>query len=550
MISPSWEKIDRGGKMNKSGILSVGVAITIGSMLCPLEASDVWSDCISRDVSLSQPPASTLEEPTHYLGNFNFPELSADDSFSTYVYTYGDIVIFSYANDNACRMSDGNGVIWSDTMTEDDYQLITGLQAGVYKVDIPRRAAVLSGDPFMKGLCCWFATGPDNRPLGTKLLTVGPSAKPESEGILAVWAYENGTDVTVKNLTANSVEWEGTLDSAEYYANFQGANPPIVYSVAASKPVSVQEMSGVNGTYVPAFNGTFTGRDFMTYQHYYDAPQDINIVPWEDNTTVDITTLGDPADTVWHVVCPNRGEIKGTSMPTKRALYIHSDKDISVSQTEWASFGGGMVAFYTARGIDRNGLGLGTEFFIPLEPSVSWTLNIYSRLHVVAFRDSTSVTVTRIPSEGGNETSIWSGILNRGEYYRYSCPLDDPAGKAIYHVVSSQPVTTVGSCYDGQGSDFYPVEQLYASAISENPSVELTQFKIITSIGSQIVMSYFNCPNGLRASVYDAGGRRVDEIITPNQSGVLVWGPRQNPGVYFIVPQGGKTTVGKVVLVK
>lgn len=244
-------------------------------------------------------------------------------------------------------------------------------------------------------------------------------------------------------------------------------------------------MNGVNGTYVPAFNGTFTGRDFFTYQHWYNAAQDINIVPWEDNTKVLITYL-DTGDTVWTLTCKKRGEIKGQSMPTRRPLYIHANKDISVSQTEWASFGEGSVAFYTARGIDRNGLGLGTEFFVPLEMSLTYTLNIYSRLHVIAFHDNTSIIVTRIPKDGGTEDSIWTGTLDRGGYYRYTCPINDADAHAIYHVVSSEPVATVGSCNDRQGSDFYPVEQLYSSSFKENLVHELNGLKTINTIGREI----------------------------------------------------------------
>ncbi len=541
--------------MNKVVLSGMGALMAVGMIPCSLVAADAWSDCISRDLGLSRPSAQTMQEPVHYMGSFNFPEPSPGDSFSTYVYTYGDIVIFSYSDENVCKMSDGTGaLVWSDTMKEDDYQLITGLEAGVYKVDIPRRAAVLSGDPFSAGLCCWFATGPDNRPLGTKLLTVGPKPDAASEGFLAVWAYENGTDVTVKNLSADSIEWQGTLDSAEYYLNDQGSDPPSVYSVTASKPVSVQEMNGVNGTYVPAFNGTFTGRDFMTYQHSYPgAPQDINIVPWEDNTKVSITFL-DTGDTVWALTCEKRGEIKGQPMPTRRPLYIHADKDISVSQTEWASFGATNIAFYMARGIDRNGLGLGTDFYIPLETSLG---GYFSKLHVIAFRDSTSVTVTRIPRDGGDESSIWSGTLNRGEYYRYTCPEGDATAHAIYHVVSSGPVTTIGSCYDRQGSDFYPVEQLYSSGSGEVPADLGSAFRVVSSIGREIAISY-SSPSGtpMRFFVFDASGRMVDEIktsvtpATPASSGTIRWGEGANPGIYFILSSADKLQVSKVTILK
>lgn len=89
--------------------------------------------------------------------------------------------------------------------------------------------------------------------------------------------------------------------------------------------------------------------------------------------------------------------------------------------------------------------------------------------------------------------------------------------------------------------------------ISEPPPVThplSSDFEILSPIGSIVTLRYSNCPHGFHASVYDATGRRVDEIITPNQSGVLVWGPRQNPGVYFIVADTDSKQVSKVILVK
>ncbi|NLI98646.1 T9SS type A sorting domain-containing protein [bacterium] len=88
--------------------------------------------------------------------------------------------------------------------------------------------------------------------------------------------------------------------------------------------------------------------------------------------------------------------------------------------------------------------------------------------------------------------------------------------------------------------------------ISEPPSTPPPshEFEISNPIGSSITLRYFDCPNGFRASVYDATGRKVDELSTPNQSGVLVWGPSQNPGVYFVVAEGSNLKSTKVVLVR
>ena len=87
--------------------------------------------------------------------------------------------------------------------------------------------------------------------------------------------------------------------------------------------------------------------------------------------------------------------------------------------------------------------------------------------------------------------------------------------------------------------------------VVEQPIVEKSpDWEVITSIGSQIVLRYHDRPNGFRASIFDASGRKVDEIHATGASGMIIWGRCYGPGVYFIVPSGGKSSAQKVVLIK
>jgi hypothetical protein len=537
------------------GVLSLGAAFTLHG------SDNPWG----QDYAISSTPGFTPNhlEPTHTVGRFQFPLLlSEQDTFATYVYTYGDVVIFSYEDLSEFEVVDSEGnTVWSGTLMEDEYECIGELAGGVYMITSPKGFSVLSGDPFLEGLGCWYAVDENSRPISTKLLSVGPKNTPTGyDAVLVVFAYNDNTHVVVTNKENGQIIWEGDLDSAEYYLREDGDPTPIAYSVEATRPVSTMTACGVNGMYVPAFNGTFTGRVFMTYQHQWsDAPQDINFVPWEDNTTVTVVDLDNPADTIYSLLCENRGEIKGFAVPLSgggRPLYIHADKDISVSQTEWISFGTSYVAFYMVRGIDRDGLGLGREFYVPLQASVSFPdLDIFSRLHVIAFSDSTDFIVTRIPRDGGDETTIYEGTLNRGDFYRYTCPLDDSAAVAIYHVTATERVATVASCNDRQGSDFFPVVNLPAIGISEEPpATPVTRplnWQVLTPVGQQIILQYKDCPQGFHASVFDAAGRRVDELKSPAQNGVLTWGEKYSPGVYFIrVESDTSGSRKKVVLMK
>jgi hypothetical protein len=90
--------------------------------------------------------------------------------------------------------------------------------------------------------------------------------------------------------------------------------------------------------------------------------------------------------------------------------------------------------------------------------------------------------------------------------------------------------------------------------IAEPPSPAPSQrFEIANPIGSEIILRYSNCVNGFRASVYDASGRKVDELHSSQSEGTIQWGGGHGcygPGVYFIVVDKGSKQVEKVVLVR
>jgi len=87
--------------------------------------------------------------------------------------------------------------------------------------------------------------------------------------------------------------------------------------------------------------------------------------------------------------------------------------------------------------------------------------------------------------------------------------------------------------------------------VVEQPIVEKPpNWEVITSIGPQIVLRYYDRPDGFRASIFDASGRKVDELKSPAQNGTLTWGENHILGVYFIVPQDSQAPALKVVLVR
>ncbi|MBD3285324.1 hypothetical protein GF359_02775, partial [candidate division WOR-3 bacterium] len=299
------------------------------------------------DFAVEDDETSSIEElpsePQHYIGRYNLPfSLQEKDTFATFVYTYGDIVVFSYTDDNPVQIMDSVGnLIAIDTLMVDEYLFASDVPWGVYEILAEKEFSVISGDPWGLGLGCWYAVDQNSRALSTKLLSVGPKTSgPDQDACMLVFAYQDNTHITVRNLDNDQIIYEGILDSAEYWIQDHGDIPPVFYSVEASYPVSTMTACGVNGNYIPAFNGTFTGTDFMAYQHSWGpVPQDCQIIPWEDNTTVTMHSLANPDMQFRSEVCQEKGDVTMFNIPVHEAVHIHSDKPVSLSQTEWWSFG-------------------------------------------------------------------------------------------------------------------------------------------------------------------------------------------------------------------
>lgn len=78
--------------------------------------------------------------------------------------------------------------------------------------------------------------------------------------------------------------------------------------------------------------------------------------------------------------------------------------------------------------------------------------------------------------------------------------------------------------------------------VEEVTSEPETNWQVISSLGEGIVLRYEDSPEGFCAQVFDASGRKVDEIHAAGPSGTVTWPvthpatpvTRQSPGVYFI----------------
>ena len=110
--------------------------------------------------------------------------------------------------------------------------------------------------------------------------------------------------------------------------------------------------------------------------------------------------------------------------------------------------------------------------------------------------------------------------------------------------------------YGAGGGDLYLIktDSLGLLAVRENPTLLTSKnWEVLVSLGTQITLRYWDCPQGFRASIYDALGRKVDVLESTETTGVLFCGSNYPLGVYFIqVPDEQKNTIytARIIIIR
>jgi len=90
-------------------------------------------------------------------------------------------------------------------------------------------------------------------------------------------------------------------------------------------------------------------------------------------------------------------------------------------------------------------------------------------------------------------------------------------------------------------------------AVDEKPAETRQPTVHLPRIGSEILVEYQDYPHGFHANIFNASGRKVDELHSTQPSGTLKWGVGYGcygPGVYFIRDVSDHPVTHKVVLVR
>ncbi len=385
------------------------------------------------------------------------------DTFSTYVFTFNDLVIFSYMDSTeiyAYRM-DGRLITHQIVNSNDIISLRIGQNTAYVYANHP--FSILIGDPVSNTVMGYYATDLYSRPTSDTFLTIMPGDYDNAK--FYVFSQANNNNVSVENVMTGSTVRTATLDSLEYMVI--SANPRATrYRIVSERPIQVLSY-GDQGYYIPAINGNFSGKEFFSIIGRIGSwPNDLNIAVYNDSTHV---VVEDAYNEVFNGYL-NRGDVE-TITPTPGKISIHADKNISCLIAPYISYTSNYAYLY--RGIDEAGLGIGRYFLLPA--IANGDLNIF------VYEDSTNI-ILKSGEIASQRNLISEFTLNKGEYKHFK------TGNTIYEIVSNKPISTIVSCVDQAGADFSPTYFSVKPALLIEPDTTVyTEPGCLISVDMRIV---------------------------------------------------------------
>lgn len=354
-------------------------------------------------------------------------------SYDTSVYTFSDIVVFSYFDDTLItitRAVDG-AEVYNGTLAANTYHAVQQLSAGTYYVTGTKSYTVLIGDPLTQTVQGFFAVDQSGRGTSTLLNTYMMKVGWGTERFI-IFAYEDQTEFRVTNLSTGALIAAGTLYKGEHYTM---PNTPYetFLQVAANRPVSALSYADQD-YYVPSSNGTFAGTLFYGYSGYIGSwANSVTVTAYEDDTQVVVK------DTVNNIVLDsytlNAGQVN--TYAVRRELYwtVESTKTVTAANIPYAGWTGNYA--YMTRAIDSTGSGAGSLFYVP---------TIGGRMDVFSIDNDNQVRIELLTSNYAqypytNPTLVYTGTFQAGDSYSFTAPY----GQNVYKITGSGNVSVVQS---------------------------------------------------------------------------------------------------------
>jgi len=412
---------------------------------------------------------------------FSKPQQVASDSFETTVYTFGDLAVFSYFSDTHIKIYRQDGTLSYDQTLVADTIFSVSPGGGIYRIVANKSFTILVGDAINSYVNGYFAVDEAGKGVSLKLNTWMMSSYTSSQDEFVIFAYEDNTGFTVKNLQTKAIIYAGTLNKGKYFSFRQAGLLSGIYHTAlqvnGTKPVSALSYTDQD-YYVPCSNGTFTGTEFYGYSAYEGSwTNSITITSYANNNKITIKNIDD--GTVIDTVTLMRGQVYTRGVTTPTYWSVFSQGPVTTANIPYYGWSGSY--YYMTRAIDETGTGAGKFFYVP---------TIASNVRVFSFENNNNVKITQLGLNTDYPypaaTVIYNGTLNYGEVYSFS----SASGDYVYKVEGTGNVAVLQS-NGGAGADFMPLS--YAAKLPDlTLSVDDIKFSVADSLyvpGDKIIVS-------------------------------------------------------------
>jgi hypothetical protein len=475
----------------KKYFLISSLIIIITSICATAEAKSV-SGTIDSNTVMSGPYGMRAGQPR--LSNItnhdvsvihatSMHEASTTLAYRSYIFTTEDIVLFSYEDGTQLELYDssGNPVPINPNVLDKGEHTYVDTSQGVYLVAGSNKFAVLTGDATTTGVSGYYAMDADGRGVSREFYTYAPVLYEHCEFI--VFAYENGTSVTVQEEVSNGVYTDiasFTLDKGKHWDNSSISGQYL--HIVADKPVSALTCYD-QSYFVPSANGMWSGTEFYTYVSDIEGwPEDLTVIAYNDGTSVGILDSDNPNVVIWSGTL-NNGQAHVESYPGGANKYftITSSKPVTVSVQPWVADTSSYYQGTFVPGI--LGTGVGTDL-------IGSTLD-GGYFYILAYADNTHVNLYNA------QTGAWqaSYTLNKGE------TVNANPGNGLWRIISDKDVSAYSEWGDTWQAAFAP---LFFNTGSLPPScdLELTKIDDVNSgdcvgLGRQITYTIdYNYPAG------------------------------------------------------
>lgn len=203
-------------------------------------------------------------------------------------YGGGDnIHVHSYKDGNNVTVKYiGGSTIWSGALNDGEWVNIDRgtIGSNQYIEVISTDTVTVSDETYFTSDYYGMLTVPDlsGTGVGTKFYTYARESPPGGVGSIWVFAYNNGTNVEIKDMTAGTTEWSGTLNQNEYhqFTPTSGSGGHL-FGIFSDNVVSVVEGTGGWGAeFVPLYSAA----EVILPTVIIDTPADGDIIPTSDVT--------------------------------------------------------------------------------------------------------------------------------------------------------------------------------------------------------------------------------------------------------------------------